>query len=71
MVEMNLKGSVQYISDKYYEVICKKSNGKYVIAKVLGKCPYVMEQQITIDCIFVDVDITGEYYELIVKEMPK
>lgn len=69
MIEMKLKGSVQYICHSHYEVICKKNNGKYVLIKVIGECPYAMDQQITIDCTFVDVDITGKYYELIVKEI--
>lgn len=71
MVEMKITGSIQYICDDFYDVVCKKNNGEYVIAKVIGKCPYAIEQQIIIDCAFVDVDITGEYYELIVKEIQK
>ena len=67
MIELKLQGSVQYISKGYYEVICKTEKG-YEIVKIQGHCPYAMEQKVTLDCVFVGVEIIGEYYELIARE---
>ena len=68
MIELKLQGSVQYIGKKYYEVLCKTEKNKYEIVKILGACPYTMEQCVTLDCVFVGVEIIGEYYELVARE---
>ena len=67
MIELKLQGSVQYISKGYYEVLCKTEKG-YEIVKIQGHCPYAMEQNVTLDCVFAGVEIIGEYYELIARE---
>lgn len=67
MIELKLQGSVQYISKKYYEVLCKTEKG-YEIVKIQGHCPYAMEQNVTLDCVFAGVEIIGESYELIARE---
>ena len=67
MIELKLQGSVQYISKRYYEVLCKTEKG-YEIVKIQGHCPYAMEQKVMLDCTFLGVEITGEYYELIARE---
>ena len=68
MIELKLQGSVQYISKRYYEVLCKTEKNNYEIVKILGTCPYTMEQCVRLDCTFLGVEIIGEYYELIAKE---
>ena len=68
MIELKLQGRVEYIGKKYYEVLCKIAKNNYEIVKILGHCPYTMEQNVTLDCVFAGVEIIGEYYELIAKE---
>ena len=68
MIEVKLRGRVEYIGKKYYEVLCKTEKNNYEIVKILGACSYTMEQEVSLDCVFAGVEIIGEYYELVARE---
>lgn len=67
MIEVKLQGCIEYIGKGYYELICKTEKG-YEVVKIQGHCPYAMEQNVTLDCVFAGVEIIGESYELIARE---
>lgn len=68
MIEVKLQGCIEYIGKGYYELICKTEKNNYEIVKILGYCPYTMEQEVSLDCVFAGVEIIGESYELIARE---